>query len=77
MSEVDMAVVEEPVQPTSQRRSSLGGQLRLADPEEVTLREEGNPEFKLPKTSSLIVVLMTNALMQVTSRILLTQRILC
>ena len=69
MSNADMAVVEEPVQPTSQRRS--------ADPEEVTFREEGNPEFKLPKMSSLVVVLMTNALMQVISRILLTQRILC
>ena len=71
-----MAVVEEPVQPTSQRRSSLGQQLQLADPEEVTLRE-GNPEFKLPKMSSLVVVLMTNTLMQVISRIFLTQRISC
>ncbi|KAF9647577.1 MFS general substrate transporter [Thelephora ganbajun] len=65
MSKVDVAVVEEHVQVPSPPSSSFGRQLQVADPEEVTIRDDGNPEFKLPKMSSLVVVLMTNVLMQI------------
>jgi len=51
----------------------LGGGHPRADPEEVTVRDEENPEFKLPKMNSLLLVLMTNVLMQVISRFLPTQ----
>ena len=68
MSKADVAVVEEPVQFTSRLSPSPGKQLQAADPEEVTTRDEENPEFKLPGMSSLVVVLMTNVLMQVISR---------
>jgi len=79
MSKADVAVVEEPVQPLSRRSSILGEQLQVADPEQVSLRDEGNrnPEFKLPKTSSLVVVIMTNVLLQVILRVLPTQRTFC
>ena len=64
MSKVDAAAVEEPVQIAS--RLSL--QTQVADPEGVTtVGDEENPEFKLPKMSSLVVVLVTNVLLQVIS----------
>lgn len=62
-------MVESPSQFTSGLSPSLGKQLQVADPEEIILDDE-NPEFKLPKMSSLVVVLMTNVLMQVFSRFL-------
>ncbi|KAF9783442.1 MFS general substrate transporter [Thelephora terrestris] len=64
MSRVD-TTVEEPAQLTPRRSSSLLKQLQVADPERVVTEDDENPEFKLPKTTSLAVVLMTNALMQV------------
>ena len=64
MSKVDVAVVEEPLQLTPQPNTSLG-KSQIADPEEVAVGDDENPEFKLPKTSSLVVVLTTNVLMQV------------
>ena len=68
-----MAVVEEPVQLTSRPGSSLGKQLQAAGPEEGANSDEGNPEFKLPRMSSLVMVLATNVLMQVISCILSAQ----
>lgn len=76
MFKVGVAVVEEPVQFTPQLNSSSGEQPR-ADPEEVTVRDEENPEFKLPKMNSLLLVLITNVLMQVISRFLPTLWISC
>ena len=64
MSKVDVEVVEEPLQPASRPNSSFG-KPQITDPEELAVGDDENPEFKLPKTSSLIVVLTTNVLMQV------------
>jgi len=60
-----MTIVEESLQPVSRRNSSLGKQLPVASPEEAIDGDDENPEFKLPKMSSLVVVLVTNFLMQV------------
>jgi len=76
MFKVDAAVAEKPVQFTFQLNSSSGEQPQ-ADLEEVTTRDEENPEFKLPKMSSLVLVLMTNVLIQVISSVLPTQWISC
>ena len=62
---MDVTVVEEPSQLAPQPNSSLG-KPQDSDLEEVTVGNDENPEFKLPKTSSLVVVLTTNVLMQVT-----------
>ena len=62
-----MTVVEGPSQFTSPPNSSSGKQLQVADLEELIIRNDENTEFKLPKMSSLVVVLMTNVLMQVIS----------
>jgi hypothetical protein len=64
MPKVDVAIVQEPLPSTLQPDSSLGKQLQVIDPEGVTLGDDENPEFKLPKMSSLVVVLTTNLLMQ-------------
>jgi len=64
MSKVDVAVVEEPLQFASQPNSSLG-KSQVADLEEIAVGDDENPEFKLPKTNSLLVVLAMNVLMQV------------
>jgi len=64
MSKADVAVLEEPLQLVPQPNSSPGKR-QVADPEEVVVGDDENPEFKLPKTSSLVVVLTTNVLMQV------------
>ena len=66
MSKVQLTVVEEPTKSTPQQSSSLQQQPQATDPEGVTTEDDRNPEFKLPKTTSLAVVLMTNVLMQVT-----------
>ena len=71
MFKVEAVVAEKPVQFTFQLNPSSREQPQ-ADPEEVTTRDEENPEFKLPKTSSLVLVLMTNVLIQVISPFLLT-----
>src|SRR6266478_8333968 len=65
MPKVDSAFLEEPVRLTTRPSSRFGEQLRIADPEGVAIGGDENPEFKLPKMSSLFVVLMTNVLMQV------------
>ena len=67
-----MAIVQEPLPSAPQLDSSLGKQLQVIDPEGVTLGDDENPEFKLPKMSSPVVVLMTNLLMQVISYFLPT-----
>jgi len=64
MFKVDMTIAEELLQPVSRQNSSLGKQLPVTFPEEAIGGDE-NPEFKLPKMSSLVVVLVTNFLMQV------------
>ena len=69
MSKADVAIVEEPLQFTSQLSSSSGKQPQAANPEGAIVGDEQNPEFKLPKMSSLVVVLVTNVLMQVISRL--------
>jgi len=70
MSKVDMTIVEESLQPVSRQNSSLGKQLPVASPEEAIDGDDENPEFKLPKMSSLVVVLVTNFLMQVSLYVL-------
>jgi len=77
MSKVDVEVVEEPLQLSSPPNSSFGKQPQVEDPEEVIIGDDQNPEFKLPKTSSLVIVLTTNALMQVIPYPLQTHLILC
>jgi hypothetical protein len=72
MPKVDVAIVQEPLPSTLQPDSSLGEQLQVIDPEGVTLGDGENPEFKLPKMSSPVVVLMTNLFMQVISHLLPT-----
>ena len=68
MSKVDVATVEEPVRIASRLSLGSGRQTQIADPEGVTaVGDEENPEFKLPKMSSLVVVLVTNVLLQVIS----------
>lgn len=67
MSKADVAVVEEPVRFMPRPSLSLEKQLQVSAPEEATVGDEENPEFKLPKMSSLVMVLMTNVLMQVIS----------
>ena len=67
MSRVDVTVVEEPPRLTLQPFSSSGKQSQVTDPETVGTGDEENPEFKLPKMSSLVVVLVTNVFMQVMS----------
>lgn len=69
MSKADVAVVKEPLQFTSRPTSSSGKQPQAANPEEAIVGDEENPEFKLPGMSSLVVVLVTNVLMQVISRL--------
>ena len=69
MSKADVAIVEEPLQFASQLSSSSGKQPQAANPEGAIVGDEENPEFKLPKMSSLVVVLVTNVLMQVISRL--------
>ena len=69
MSKADVAIVEEPLQFTSQLSSSSRKQPQAANPEGAIVGDEENPEFKLPKMSSLVVVLVTNVLMQVISRL--------
>ena len=61
----DAIVVEEPIQSTSLPSPTSSKQSQVADPEGVNFDDGQNPEFKLPKMSSLVMVLMTNALMQV------------
>jgi hypothetical protein len=68
MTRVDVAIIEEPSLLTLQPISSLGKRVHLEDPEGASIGDDENPEFKLPKMSSLIVVLMTNVFMQVTLR---------
>jgi hypothetical protein len=72
MSKVDVAVVEEPLPSAPWPGSSVGKQLQVADPEGTILEDDENPEFKLPKMSSLAIVLTTNLLMQVISHLHLT-----
>ena len=67
MSRVDVGIVGEPAQLTPRQSSSFVRQPHIADPEVVSTGDEENPEFKLPKISSLAVVIMANALTQVTS----------
>ena len=64
-SRADMVVVEGPSELTLQPISSLGKQSQPADPEGASIGDGENPEFKLPKMSSLVVVLLTNVFMQV------------
>jgi len=65
MSKVDMTIAEELLQSVSRQNSSLGKQLPVTSPEEAIDGGDENPEFKLPKMSSLVVVLVANFLMQV------------
>ena len=65
MSKADVEVVGEPSQLTSGLDTALGKQPQVTDLEEVTNGDDENPEFKLPKMSSLVVVLMTNVLLEV------------
>ena len=67
-------IVEEHAQSIPHPNLSLGEQLQVAYPEGEIVGDEGNPEFKLPRTGSLVVVLMTNVLIQVTLRIPPAQR---
>ena len=68
MSRADVTPVEEPSQLTLQPISSSGKESQVTDPERSSIEDGGNPEFKLPKMGSLVVVLVTNVLMQVISR---------
>ena len=70
---MDVAVVKAPAQFTSRLSSSLGKQLQFAGLHQGTDGDEENPEFKLPKMSSLAMVITTNVLMQVISCILPAQ----
>jgi len=64
MSKVDVAVIKEPLQLVPLPNLDLGKR-QVAGLEEMVVGDDKNPEFKLPKTSPLVVVLMTNVLMQV------------
>lgn len=67
-----MTVTEGSLQFMSRLGSSLVKRPQVVDPEEATDGDDENPEFKLPKMSSLVIVLVTNMLMQVLSRSLQT-----
>ena len=72
MTKVDISFVEEASLSTAPSSSSLEKQLQVVDPESLAIGDNENPEFKLPKMGSLVVVLITNLLMQVISHLLLT-----
>ena len=67
-------VVEERARSPARSNLSLSKQPQVTYPEGGVIGDEANPEFKLPRMGSLVVVLMTNVLMQVTLRIPPTQR---
>lgn len=68
------SVIEEPAQSTSRSNLSLRKQPQVPYPEGGIVDDEENSEFKLPRMGSLVVVLMTNVLMQVTPCIPPTQQ---
>lgn len=66
-----MAVIQEPAQSTLQpitESTLIEKQSPVTDLERASAPDGENPEFKLPKMSSLVVVLVTNVLLQVMSR---------
>ena len=69
MLETNAIIVEEPIQFTSRQSSDLERRPNIMDPEGGTTGGGENPEFKLPKISSLAVVIMTNGLLQVNFRL--------
>jgi len=72
MSKVDVTVLEQPVQFTTQTSFIWGKkQGHIPDPEVVSVRDEEDPEFMLPRIGSLVVVILTNVLLQVSFGFLL------
>lgn len=65
MYRTDAPIVEKPVEFSPRPSPSLARQLHAADLERAGAEDEENSEFKLPKMSSLVMVIMTNLLMQV------------
>ena len=68
MSKVDVTVIEKPVQFTPRPSFSSEKHLQVTDPEVASVEDGEDPELKLPKMSSLVVVLLATLLMQVSSR---------
>ena len=66
MSKVDVTVIERPVQLTSKSSFLWGKKTHIPDPEVVSVHDDEDSEFILPKIGSLAVVIMTNVLLQVT-----------
>ena len=66
MSKVDVTVTERPVQPISKTNFLWGKKSYIPDPEVVSVHDDEDSEFILPKISSLAVVIMANVLLQVT-----------
>ena len=65
MSKVGVTVIERPVQPTSKTSFLWGTKTHIPDLEVVSVHDDEDPEFVLPEISSLVVVIMTNVLLQV------------
>lgn len=60
-----MTNIEEPAQLSLTQILNSRSQPQVTDPEGARARDDEDQEFKLPKTRSLVVVLVTNLFMQV------------
>ena len=66
MSKVDVTVIERPVESAPQSSFIWGKKkTHIPDPEVVSVHDDEDSEFMLPKIGSLAVVIMTNVLLQV------------
>ena len=67
---MDVAVLEQPVQSTTQTSFIWGKKGHIPDPEVVSVQDDDS-EFMLPRIGSLVVVILTNVLLQVSFGFLL------
>ena len=68
MSKGDITITEVSAQSTPRTSFSQEQRAHIADLEVVNVQDE-DPELILPETSSLVMVIMTNVLLQVTFRL--------